>query len=102
MVVRCQSTIGPHAASNSAFLAGLRYQYHACLASTVNRAKMPSRGALMFAQFVGELPLTAVSILFETELGVVESKIAPSAENFRPWHNAGIGVRRAWNRAVAA
>ena len=49
---------------------------------------MPSRGALMRAQFVGGLAATAAEILFVIQSGVVESRIAPSAANRKPWQVA--------------
>ena len=72
MVSRCQSTISGHAASNACCCSGVRYQYQGCRASTVNGAKMPSRGASMLAHGVGGLAATrylAVAVVAMTLFG---------------------------------
>src|SRR6266498_1714653 len=99
--ISVQATMGRHASSNSACSAEFRYQYQGCLASIVNRAKMPSCGASMFAQFTGGFadPATPSRSLAVTQSGVVESIIAPLASNCTPLQTAGSGLRSATNRA---
>ena len=65
-------------------------------------AKMPSRSASIFAQPVCGLDATLAEILAETQSGVVESRILPSAANYSPRQAAGAGLWSDWSRAVAA
>src|SRR5882724_9563204 len=104
MVSWYQATMGGHASSKAACSAAVRYQYQACLASRVYRAKMPSRGAAMVAQFTGGLtdPATPSSSFALTQSGVVEPVIAPWLSNCTPMQTAGSGSRCATNRADAA
>src|SRR5262245_19587408 len=104
MVSRRQATQAGHARSNSACSAEVRYQYQGCFASIVYSAKMPSRSASMFAQFVGGFfdPATFSVSLLEIASGVVEPIIAPCLSNSKSMQTVGSGRRCAVNRAEAA
>src|SRR5262245_20699161 len=104
MVSRRKATKAGNTRSNSACSAEVKYQYEGSFASNVHSAKMPSRGASMFVQFVGGFrdPATSFKSLVEIASGVVEPIIAPCLSNSKPMQTAGSGKRCPVNRAEAA